>query len=58
MQVKRLDLYDFQLILDESEFSVFKLQAEVNEVTIESLLELIFDAYYDTLLEIMDDKEI
>jgi len=40
VQVERLEIYDFKVVLTEDEFDAFKLAADNGDITVEELLVL------------------
>lgn len=57
MQVKRIDLFDYQITLTEQEFNLVKLKAESEEQPIELALEVLFELAFECLADSPEGKE-
>lgn len=54
VKVKRIDLYDYQINLTPEEFNSVKLRAKVNDITIESALEILFESAVEVISDSQD----
>lgn len=57
MQVKRIDLFDYQITLTEEEFNIIKLRADSSVVTIEVTLAILFESAVEVVSDSQTRKE-
>lgn len=51
MKVKRIDVFDYRIILTPEEFNKIKTKAEVDNTSIEIVLEVLFELLLDRLFD-------